>query len=278
MTAGHIVESRGTEVLGPVSLCMVWENMNRLEVEFGGDLRCVLIEKSSMTNWLLLHGTPLTPSVWDGVIPWLPGHGVVAAPAVMPGLGPAAGVQRSLARELVSGGDVGVPPPWHVVGHSFGGQVALEMTLERPELVASLTLLCTRDTPYPPFAAVAADVMRGAVDIRDSLRRWFSTAELAANGSVVRHARNTLVAADRPTWARALRAISVFDVSAAVSAITCPVTVVGAGHDQVSDPEATVEMASRLTYGNLRILPNAWHMSMFNDPKRLAQLICATRG
>ena len=32
-------------------------------------------------------------------------------------------------------------------------------------------------------------------------------------------------------WARALSAISVFDVSAAVGMITCPMTVVGAGHD-----------------------------------------------
>jgi hypothetical protein len=44
-----------------------------------------------VSNWLLLHGTPLTPSVWDGVIPLLAGHGEVPAPAVVPGLGPATG-------------------------------------------------------------------------------------------------------------------------------------------------------------------------------------------
>jgi pimeloyl-ACP methyl ester carboxylesterase len=120
--------------------------------------------------------------------------------------------------------------------------------------------------------------MCGVVDIEGSLQRWFSPAELAADGSVVRYARDTLVAADRPAWARALSAISVCDVSAAVRVITCPVTVVGAGHDRVSDPQATMEMAARLTHSELRVLQDAWHMSVFTDPARLVQLICAVRG
>ena len=231
-----------------------------------------------MTGWLLLHGTPLTPAVWDGVIPLLASHGDVAAPVVVPGFGPATGVQRTLAQRLAAAEVVGVAPPWHVVGHSFGGQVALELALQRPELVASLTLLCTRDTPYPPFAAVAADVTGGVVDVEGSLQRWFSPAELAGDGSVVRYARDTLVTADRLAWARALSAISVFDVSATVGAISCPVAVVGAGNDRVSDPQATAEMAARLTQTELRVLSDAWHMSVFTDPIRLAQLICAGCG
>ena len=151
------------------------------------------------------------------------------------------------------------------------------MGLQRPELVTSLTLLCTRDTPYPPFAAVAADVMRGTVDIDGSLQRWFSPADLAADGSVVRYARDTLAAADRPAWARALSAISVFDVSASVHAITCPVVVVSAGHDHVSDPPAMAAMAARLTRGELRVLDDAWHMSVFTAPVRLAGLMNAKR-
>jgi pimeloyl-ACP methyl ester carboxylesterase len=62
-----------------------------------------------------------------------------------------------------------------------------------------------------------------------------------------------------------LSAISVFDVSAAIHAITCPVTVVSAGHDRVSDSQATMQMAARMTHGELRVLPDAWHMSVFTD-------------
>jgi pimeloyl-ACP methyl ester carboxylesterase len=186
---------------------------------------------------------------------------------VVAGPGPATGVHRALAERLATN-DADAPPPWHVVGHSFGGQVALDLALQRPELVASLTLLCTRDTPYPPFAA---DVTGG--DVEGSLRRWFSPAELAADGPVVRYARDTLVTADRLAWARALSAIAVFDVSAAIPTITCPVTAISARHDQVSDPPAMAEMVTRLTYGELRVLENAWHMSVFTDPIRLAQSV-----
>lgn len=229
-----------------------------------------------MNNWLLLHGTPLTPSIWDGVIPLLARHGDVAAPAVVPGLGPVTGVQRALARQVAEAAvGVDAPPPWHVVGHSFGGQVALEMAVQRPDLVASLTLLCTRDTPYPSFAALAADVLNGAVDVEGSLQRWFSPAELTADGAVVRYARATIGAADRRAWARALSAIAVFDVSAAIKAITCPVLVVGAEHDRVSDPPAMADMASRLGTVEFKVLEDAWHMSIFCRPARLAHLLGA---
>lgn len=228
--------------------------------------------ESSVTNWLLLHGTPLTPAVWNGVIPLLAERGDVAAPTVTPGRGPAGGVQRALARRVVAQG-VDVAAPWHVVGHSFGGQVALELAAQRPDLVASLTLMCTRDTPYPPFATVAGDVSRGTVDVDGSLRRWFSPGEMNANGAVVRYARDTLGAADRGRWAQALSAIAVFDLSAALHTITCPVTVISAAHDQVSDPSAMAAMATRLPHAALTVLEDAWHMSMFTDPAGLARLI-----
>ena len=228
-----------------------------------------------MTNWLLLHGTPLTPAIWDGVVPALQEHGAVAAPHVTPGAGPADGVQRELARHLV-GADVGARPPWHLVGHSFGGQVALEIACVRPDLVASLTLLCTRDTPYPEFTAAAADVGRGVVDVDGSLQRWFSPADLATDDSVVRYARQTLASADHLAWARALSAIAVFQVSADVSTISCPVRAVAAAHDRVSDPQTMAAMVGRMPRGELTVLDGAWHMSVFTDPDRLAGLLLAS--
>ena len=225
-----------------------------------------------MTTWLLLHGTPLTPSVWDGVVPVLASRGEVVAPAVVPGPGPAARVHRALAEQLAA--DVmDSTSRWHVVGHSFGGQVALEIALQRPELVASLTLLCTRDTPYPPFAFAAEGILSGTVDVDGALQRWFSPDELAADGPVVRYARATVATADHRAWSQALSAISVFDVSAAVGAIQCPVTVVSAGHDEVSDPSSMADMAARLRMSSFTVLEDAWHMSVFTDPVRLSGLM-----
>lgn len=63
----------------------------------------------------------------------LPGHGATTAPlddASAPAM--AAHVTAALA---------GTSEPVHVVGHSFGGAVALALTAARPDLVASLTLV-----------------------------------------------------------------------------------------------------------------------------------------
>lgn len=58
-----------------------------------------------------------------------------------------------------------------VIGHSFGGQVALESALGAPELTTDLTLLCTRDTPLPAFTELSATVRAGPVDVETSLAR-----------------------------------------------------------------------------------------------------------
>lgn len=218
-------------------------------------------------SWLLLHGTPLTPAVWDSVRPLLPG--VTTAPPVRPRGGQAGEAQARLARDLAASLSPG--SSWHVVGHSFGGQVALQFALQRPDLVRSLTLLCTRDTPYRPFGEMAAYI--DAIDIDASLERWFSPDELAANGPAVRYARTTLSDADRTAWARALEAIAVFDCSAQTSSITCPTTVVGAEHDPVCPPAVMSAFSERLLHSELTILDGAWHMSVFTDPHRLASLL-----
>jgi hypothetical protein len=51
------------------------------------------------------------------------------------------------------------------------------------------------------------------------------------------------------------------------------VTVVAAGHDEVSDPSSMADMAARLPKSSLTVLEDAWHMSVFTDPFRLAGLM-----
>jgi len=225
-----------------------------------------------VTNWLLLHGTPLTPAVWDGVAALFPAIGDIACPPVVPGDGPASEVQSTLADELCAD-TVGVAPPWHVVGHSFGGQVAIELAARKPDLVDRLTLLCTRDSPYPPFATVAATVEREPVAVDASMRRWFSPTELASGGAAVEYARDALLTADVRAWARALAAIAVFDATAATPTIGCPTLVVAAEHDAISDPAAMSAMHRRLWRSRFVVLDGAWHMSVFTEPDRLVDLL-----
>ena len=138
-----------------------------------------------------------------------------------------------------------IPPggPVHLVGHSFGGQVALDIALAAPGLVASLCLICSRDTPFPPFSATAQQLRSGhQPDVSAAMNRWFRPTETVANGPVVRYARACLEQADPREWASALDAIAGFDRSQQVSSISAPCTLIAAEHDTVSTPAAMQPM------------------------------------
>jgi pimeloyl-ACP methyl ester carboxylesterase len=83
-----------------------------------------------------------------------------------------------------------------VVGHSFGGQVALELALLAPQRVRRLIIVCSRHTPFPAFARRARAVSSGEpVDIDAGMRHWFTPRELATDGAAVRYARRRVASA-----------------------------------------------------------------------------------
>lgn len=222
--------------------------------------------------WLLLHGTPLTPVVWDQVAAQLRPHAPTLTPTVVPA-GEVADVQLALAQQVLSQLDER-SRDIHVVGHSFGGQVALDIALVAPERVRSLTMICSRDTPYPPFAAAAAALRRGdAVDIDAAMSRWFRPEELHAQGPIVRYARHCLRHADRSRWAAALDGIANYDRSLLVPRLDLPVTLIAAEFDQVSKPADMAALADRVGCSWLQVLHGAAHMTPFTDSTSLAELI-----
>src|SRR4051794_6371845 len=105
-------------------------------------------------RWLLLHGTPLSPQVWDAVRALMKDETV--APDLMtliparalPGGAVQTHVAEAVLRELPDRELV-------VVGHSFGGQVAIEVALLAPRQVRHVIIVCSRHTPYPAFAQSA---------------------------------------------------------------------------------------------------------------------------
>jgi pimeloyl-ACP methyl ester carboxylesterase len=224
----------------------------------------------STHRWLLLHGTPLRPTVWTAVSEHLPG--TIWAPDVTPTPG-AAEPQRHLAERIIAQarhrGE-----RWKVVGHSFGGQVALEMACAAPDVVDELVVVCSRDTPFPSFAAAADGLEAGnPIDVDSALQRWFRPAEIAAHPPFIDDVATELQKADRRAWATALRGIAGFDVTAAVTGISAPARVIAAEDDPVGTPDAMRELADRLPVAEFSVLPDAAHMSPFLDPPRFAALI-----
>lgn len=215
---------------------------------------------------VLIHGTPLGPEAWAD-IPRFLGASMVAVDVTRV---PAASPQRTLAERIASEQE-GV---LDIVGHSFGGQIAIDLALLIPERVRTLTILCSRDTPFPSFAASAAVLRAGQQPSADaSLARWFTATELADDGPAVASARRRLENASTPDWAHALDGIASFDRSARMHELRMPTTVIGAGLDGVSTPEAVTEMTHRLPNATLVIRPGWAHMSPFAHPAELTSLL-----
>jgi 3-oxoadipate enol-lactonase len=228
-------------------------------------------------TWLLLHGTPLTPQVWDGVRPVLEAERRVIAPK-LPRPADTCDSQAQVARAVLEA--LAGTEQLHVVGHSFGGQVALEVALAAPRAVSSLTILCSRATPFPAFASAAASLRHGdPLDIEGALSRWFLADELAGGGAIVDYARGCLVAADRESWADDLDAIATYNRRDALNTINIPTTVIAAEHDQVGTPTEMRALAAAIPDAAFELVPDATHMSQFLHPKDLAERVSrAARG
>jgi lipase len=107
--------------------------------------RSNLRERESPLLAVLLHGTASTGGQWKSLTAWLAPSHLVLAPD-LPGYG--------TAKEQVGGADdllADAAPaialieaqggPAHLVGHSYGGAVALAIAMHRPDLVCSLSLI-----------------------------------------------------------------------------------------------------------------------------------------
>ncbi len=225
-------------------------------------------------SWLLLHGTPMDPAVWDGVRPLLAASHPVLAPHLATPRS-AADAQAELAAEAlthVDEADGGL----HVVGHSFGGQVAIEVALLAPERVRSLTILCSRAAPFPAFSAAAANVRSGGpVDVDAALARWLRPDEVEAAGPVVAYIRWCLDGVDRSMWADELDAIATYDRTADLVRIAAPTTVIAAELDQVGTVAEMTAMAEHVPGAELHVFTEASHMSPFLDPEALAAHLLA---
>lgn len=229
--------------------------------------------RNSARTLVLLHGAPLTPDIWAETVAHLGGRAVVTPDCTEV---PNSREAQSILAEQVA---AEVEGDLDLVGHSFGGQIAIDLALSHPDRVRTLTILCSRDTPYPAFGPVAAQVRAGSgPSIVGSLARWFTAEELIADPPAVRAAREQLSRANDEHWAAALSAIATYDRWSRTGSLSMPVTVVAAGKDGVSTPEVMADLARRVHGAVFDLHPEWSHMSAFTEPEALAALIDRSAG
>lgn len=192
----------------------------------------------------------------DVVAPDLPGFGATPAP-------PEAWGSSEYARALVPlfepGG--GLEAPAVVVGHSFGGRVAVALAAARPDLVGALVLTGVPLLPRPgaparsplAYRAVRRLARAGVVGERrlEKARQRYGSPDYRAAHGVM---RDVLVRAVGERY------------EAQVDALRCPVELVWADDDAEVPWEVAEMVAARIPGAVLTRCPGAGHLTPLRAP------------
>jgi pimeloyl-ACP methyl ester carboxylesterase len=188
----------------------------------------------------------------DAVALDLPGFGSSPPPPEAWGSAEYAEVVSGVAEELAAG--AGRPPV--VLGHSFGGCVAVQLAAGRPELVQSLVLCgvprLVRSTAPPPRPKLAYRTVR-------ALRRVGLVGEARLEAARRRHGSADYVAAEGVMREVLLRALSE-DLEPQIAALTCPVDLVWGAEDSAVPLDSARRLALALGGAPLTVVPATGHL------------------
>lgn len=171
-----------------------------------------------------------------------------------------------------------------VVGHSFGGFVAMRYAARRDPRLAGLVIVDSR-TRISPHSARLLEALRKLPHPRyatrdEAVRRFrLLPAASTAPPPVLAHvARYGIVEQPDGTWTlrfdrRALAGTTAQDLAPALAAITCPILAVRGGASEIVSP-AALALFREIVPGAVTIeIPSAHHHIMLDQPSALADAI-----
>jgi 3-oxoadipate enol-lactonase len=232
---------------------------------------------------LLLHAFPFDRRFWDGVTSSLVSAGFrVIAPDLL-GFGKSVcettwsiDDQADAVSKLLHSIKI---PRAAVLGLSMGGYVALALTANHPEQVASLVLADTKAAPDSPQAregrAAAMDVVSklGVAAFCDGMLPKL----LATNTSeAVSKATRGLMNQPQATILTALAALrDRADRRAGLATIAVPTLVLGGEFDAISTPQEGAEIAASIPNAQFVQLPGVGHLSNLESPAAFIAAVVA---
>ncbi|GIF01299.1 hypothetical protein Ari01nite_87630 [Paractinoplanes rishiriensis] len=197
--------------------------------------------------WLLLHGLAVshrylmpTAAALPGsvFVPDLPGFGLSGKPAGVLTAEQHAGFVAAWMEAVDLRGA-------HVLGNSFGCQIAVELAIRRPDLVASLILVGPTVDPAAPTAA--AQVRRWAFDLLREDPRQIPMILSDFRDAGPRRILRTLEHAVGHHIERRL------------PLVTAPIMILRGQHDPIAPPEWAARAASLARTGDTADVPGAAH-------------------
>lgn len=234
---------------------------------------------------LLIHGAGMDSTVWQLQTRYLAHRGFRAVAVDLPGhgksngtaLGDVASMAGWIARFIDAVGLGAV----HVVGHSMGSFIALELASRHPDLVRSICLLGTATSmPVHPdlLASASADLPHAAA----LMAAWghAQPAHVGPNptpGLWMLGGARALVENSTPgVLATDLHACAAYDNALmAAASVACPATVVIGLGDKMTPPKGGRALAAALGHGQVTELADTGHSMMTENPRAVRRSIVA---
>lgn len=146
------------------------------------------IHPNAKTPVMLIHGNCSSSAFWNGVLAALPSDYSGIAPDLR-GFGSSEAKPVDATRGLrdfaddlhALGQQLGNATPYHLVGHSVGGGIIMQLALSYPQMVRSLTLV----SPVSPYGFGGTRDEEGTLCFEDAA----GSGGAAANPEFVRHLR-----------------------------------------------------------------------------------------
>ena len=205
---------------------------------------------------------------FDGVAPDLPGFGATAPPDGAWGSVEYAAAVLPLCEE-------GAPPV--VIGHSFGGRVAVMLAAAHPERVGGLVL---SGTPLwrpagsaPPTAGLGFRTVKRLHALGLIGDAWMEQRRQRSGSQDYRTATGVM----RAVLVRAIAETNDGTYRRALASVTCPIALVW-GEQDTAAPLAVAREAQEATGAPLTVVPGVGHMTPVDAPDALHAAISALLG
>jgi pimeloyl-ACP methyl ester carboxylesterase len=237
---------------------------------------------------LLIHGAGMDSTVWQLQTRFLAHRGYRAIAVDLPGHGRSDGAALATVADMADWvarfATAAAFDTLHVVGHSMGTFIALELASRYPSLTASITLCGTATgMPVHPDLLAAADNDLPAAAALMASWGHDKPAHVGTNptpGLWMLGGSRALVENSKPgVLATDFRACMAYENAlGAASAVTCPATVVIGLGDKMTPPKGGRALAAALSSVKIVELGGTGHSMMSENPRAVKSAILSAVG